>query len=104
MKWWLVAIAVGVLAVRLSCRSDVDRTRIATFNIEHFPKNARQVEGAFDEIAATGATLVAAQEITAPAVFLAAARRRLAPSWDFVHDPPRVEHHHHLGVLFDRRS
>jgi endonuclease/exonuclease/phosphatase family metal-dependent hydrolase len=103
MKWWLVAVAA--LAARLSCRhADRDRVRIATFNIEHFPKDARQIEGAFDEIAATGASIVAAQEIRSPAVFLAAARRRLAPSWEFVHDHYRVENHHHIGVLFDRRA
>ena len=77
MKWWVVAIVVGVLVVRVSCREDLDRVRIATFNIEHFPKNARQVERAFDEIAGTGATIIAAQEITAPAVFLEAAPKRL---------------------------
>jgi endonuclease/exonuclease/phosphatase family metal-dependent hydrolase len=105
MKWWVVAIAVGALAARASCRhADLDRVRIATFNIEHFPKDARQVEGAFDEIAGAGASIVAAQEITDPAVFVAAARRRLAPSWEFVHDHRRVENHHHVGVLFDRRA
>lgn len=77
---------------------------IATFNIEHFPKDARQVEGAFDEIAAARASVVATQEITDPAVLLAGARRRLAPSWDFVHDHRRIENHHHVGVLFDRRT
>ncbi len=105
MKWWLVAIAVGALAARASCRhANLDRVRIATFNIEHFPKHARQVEGAFDEIAGSGASIVAAQEITDPAVFLAAARRRLAPSWEFVHDHRRIENHHHIGALFDRQA
>jgi endonuclease/exonuclease/phosphatase family metal-dependent hydrolase len=78
--------------------------RIATFNIEHFPKDARQVEGAFDEIAGTGASIVGVQEITDPAVFLAAARRRLTPAWEFVHDHRRSEDHHHVGVLFDRQA
>jgi len=104
MVRWLVAIAVGALVARASCRQPKpDRVTIATFNIEHFPKDARQVEGAFDEIAASRASIVAAQEITDPAVFLAAARRRLAPSWDFVHDHRRIENHHHVGALFDRR-
>jgi endonuclease/exonuclease/phosphatase family metal-dependent hydrolase len=105
MKWWLVAIAVGVLGVRLACRhASPARVRIATFNIEHFPKDARQIEGAFDEIAGSGASIVATQEITDPAVFVAAARRRLTPSWEFVHDPRRAQNHHHVGVLFDRRA
>jgi endonuclease/exonuclease/phosphatase family metal-dependent hydrolase len=105
MKWWLFAIVVGVLAARASCRHAArDGVRIATFNIEHFPKDARQVEGAFDEIAGTGASIVAVQEITDLAVFLAAARRRLAPAWEFVHDHRRSENHHHVGVLFDRQA
>lgn len=103
MRRWLLAIVVGVLAVRIACLGAArDRVRIATFNIEHFPKDARQIDGAFDEIAAAGASIVATQEIRDPAVFLAAARRRLAPRWDFVHDHRRVENHHHVGVLFDR--
>jgi endonuclease/exonuclease/phosphatase family metal-dependent hydrolase len=105
MKWWLFAITAGLLAARVSCRHAArDGVRIATFNIEHFPKDARQVEGAFDEIAGTGASIVAVQEITDPAVFLAAARRRLAPDWEFVHDHRRSEDHHHIGVLFDRQA
>lgn len=103
MRWWLVAIAVGALVARASCRH-TDRATIATFNIEHFPRDARQIEGAFDEITATGASIIAAQEITDPTVFLAAARRRLAASWDFVHDHRRIENHHHIGALFDRRA
>jgi endonuclease/exonuclease/phosphatase family metal-dependent hydrolase len=105
MKWWLIAITAGALAVRASCHhAGRDRVRIATFNIEHFPKDLRQVEGAFDEIAGVGASIVAVQEITDPAVFLAAARRRLAPGWEFVHDHRRIENHHHVGVLFDRAA
>jgi endonuclease/exonuclease/phosphatase family metal-dependent hydrolase len=104
MKRWLVAIACGVLAGWAWCgHADRARVRIATFNIEHFPRDARQVEGAFDEIAAAGASVVAAQEITDPELFLVAARRRLAASWDFVHDHRRIANHHHVGVLFDRR-
>jgi endonuclease/exonuclease/phosphatase family metal-dependent hydrolase len=104
MKRWLLAIVVGGVVARAWCgHTEPDRVRIATFNIEHFPKDARQVEGAFDEIAAAGPSIVAAQEITDPTLFLATARRRLAASWDFVHDHRRIENHHHVGVLFDRR-
>lgn len=104
MKWWLVAIAAGALVARASCHHAPDRVRIATFNIEHFPKNVVQVAAAFDEIVATGANLVAVQEITDPALFVAAARRRLGASWELVHDPRRIADHHHIGVLFDRAA
>lgn len=104
MTRWLVVIACGIVAGWAWCGHTARaRVRIATFNIEHFPKDARQVEGAFDEIVAAGASVVAAQEITDPELFLAAARRRLAASWDFVHDHRRIANHHHVGVLFDRQ-
>jgi endonuclease/exonuclease/phosphatase family metal-dependent hydrolase len=104
MKWWLVVIAAGVLAVRWSGHRAPDRVRIATFNIEHFPKSAAQVEAAFDEIVAIGASALAVQEITDPALFVTAARRRLGESWELVHDPDRIGDHHHIGVLFDRAA
>ena len=78
--------------------------RVATFNIETFPKNDAQVEGAFDQIAALGADAIAVQEIQDPGVFVAAAARRLGPTWRFVHAsslPPGSRYSDHLGVLFD---
>jgi endonuclease/exonuclease/phosphatase family metal-dependent hydrolase len=78
--------------------------RFATFNIEHFPQDSRQVEGAFDEIAALDADFVAVQEITDAEVFAAAARRRLGAAWRFVHDgepDPGPWKAHHVGVVFD---
>ncbi|MEO8704615.1 MAG: endonuclease/exonuclease/phosphatase family protein [Kofleriaceae bacterium] len=101
-RWWLVAGAAIIAVVMLRGGHDRPAHRIATFNIEHFPKSPRQVAGAFDEIVATGASVIAAQEITDPALFVATARQRLGPDWDFAHDRRRVDNHHHIGVLFDR--
>jgi endonuclease/exonuclease/phosphatase family metal-dependent hydrolase len=104
MRWWLAAAIVALAFVsRCTCGGDREATvRIATFNIEHFPKDRRQVDGAFDQIVAAHANLVAAEEITDPALFGSEARRRLGPSWKFTFDAPRIERHHHIGVLFDR--
>ena len=114
MRKWLVACAALMLAVRLCGGGGPDeaarparparpgRVRIATFNIEHFPKDARQVTGAFDEITALDADLVAAEEITDVPLFVSTARARLGARWDFVRDPDRFEDDHHIGVLFDR--
>ena len=103
MRWWLAAAIVGIALVsRCTCGGNDAPVRIVTFNIEHFPQDRRQVDGAFDEIVAARANLVAAEEITDPALFGSEARRRLGPSWKFVFDQPRVDRHHHIGVLFDR--
>jgi len=83
--------------------------RFATFNIENFPKDARQITGAFDEIARLDAGFVAVQEISDPRLFLATARERLGPAWDFAHVDTRPQGDdaapyasHHIGVLYDR--
>jgi endonuclease/exonuclease/phosphatase family metal-dependent hydrolase len=80
--------------------------RIATFNIEFFPKSQRQVEGAFDLIESLDSSIVAVQEITDPDRFRGEARRRLGRDWAFVHSVPRARIAHPpilLGVLFDGR-
>jgi endonuclease/exonuclease/phosphatase family metal-dependent hydrolase len=106
-RWW-IAIAVAALAARVACSDDREppRLRIATFNIEDFPKDDRQIAGAFDEIARLDAGIVALQEIVDPAVFARAAHTRLGADWEFIYAstaPERPAHPvHHLGVLFDR--
>lgn len=73
--------------------------RVATFNIENYPKSPRQARGAFETIRALDATAVAVQEITDPADFTRAAQRHLGASWRFVFPdggPPQ-----RVGVLFD---
>jgi endonuclease/exonuclease/phosphatase family metal-dependent hydrolase len=99
----------GVVAVR-HCGGDKRPPlagRVATFNIEHFPKDQRQIDGAFDELIATGASVIAVQEITDPVVFMATVHERFNEYWGFVHDDPHdglVGAQHYLGVLYDKSA
>jgi endonuclease/exonuclease/phosphatase family metal-dependent hydrolase len=104
-----IAIVTSALVVRCSCGDDdVQRLRIVTFNIENFPKDDRQVAGAFDEIVRLDADLIAVQEIIDHELFARTARERLGQDWEFVHadTAPLARTHvdHHIGVLFDRRA
>ncbi len=114
--WILVVIAVVLwtIAGRMRCRDEVITQRFATFNIENFPKDARQIDGAFEQIAALGASFVAVQEISEPELFGREARRRLGAAWEFVHlDTAPFAHStpftrtrsksHHNGIVFDTR-
>lgn len=75
--------------------------RFATFNIEDFPKDERQVAGAFDEIARLDASFVAVQGIGDADRFARAAREQLGASWRFVAEPGREDATHRLGLAFD---
>ncbi len=90
----LVLLVLGLLA--RACAGDV---RVATFNIESFPRDDRQVRGAFAAIGDLDAPVIAVQEITDPPVFERAAREHLGDEWRFVHDGG--EQLHHVGVLYD---
>jgi endonuclease/exonuclease/phosphatase family metal-dependent hydrolase len=107
-----IAIALA-LAARARCKGEpapaaAAPVRFATFNIEDFPKDRRQVAGAFAEIARLDASFVGVQEISDPGLFAATARRTLGAGWQFVHvdSSPlggvRAAHAaHHLGLLVD---
>ena len=101
----LVALALHNVCGRTSSREPV---RVATFNIENWPKNDTQIDGAFREIASLDASLVAVQEIVDPDLFARTARLELGLAWDFVYasTAPHGEDKRlitqHLGVLFDR--
>jgi endonuclease/exonuclease/phosphatase family metal-dependent hydrolase len=95
----VLVAAAAALAVR-ACPPP--GARIATFNIEDYPKSQRQVEKAFDQLAALRAEAIAVQEITDPDGFEAEARRRLGPTWRFLHD--RGLNDHHVGVLYDAEA
>ncbi len=89
-------------ALALSCpRTRVD---LATFNIRDFPEADAQVEGAFETIAALDVPLIAVEEITDPARFIAAAHQHLGPSWraEFgrTRNPQRPDRRR-VGVLYD---
>lgn len=97
-------VVVGALAVRCACgRDEAPGIRIATFNIENFPKNVRQIDGAFAEIAKLDAPIVAVQEITDLAVFRGAARAKLGHWWDLEFLETGSVLGHHLAVLYDSR-
>lgn len=96
-----VVIVIAVTAAVWRCRG-VPRWRAATFNIEHFPKDQRQVDGAFAEMATLGAGIIAVQEITDTELFAGTARSRLGKRWHFVSEhAPDGTFDHQIGVLYD---
>jgi endonuclease/exonuclease/phosphatase family metal-dependent hydrolase len=104
----IAALAAAVIA-RDPCREPPPPPplKLATFNIETFPKHAQQIEGAFAELAAIDAGFVAVQELARPDVFEREARRRLGAHWRLVHvDTRPIDERrpgHHIGVVFDTR-
>jgi len=86
-----------------SCRSEspAPHVRVATFNIENFPKHTQQIRGAFEEIQKLRAPIVAVQEITNPEVFITAAKHRLGESWRFEFVETGSVLDHRIGVLYD---
>lgn len=93
MRWTLL---VAMFALPEPCERPP--ARLATFNIENFPRSDRQVERAFAEIGRTGAAVVGVQEVTDPGAFAAAARRELGPAWVAL---TTAGDHHRLGLLVD---
>ncbi|MBX3162294.1 MAG: endonuclease/exonuclease/phosphatase family protein [Deltaproteobacteria bacterium] len=112
MKKTIAVLLVAIALHALRSRTDGPRPplRFATFNIENYPKNDRQVDAAFREIAALGASFVAVQEIVDPELFARTAQVELGLTWELVHasTAPRGEERRlmvqHLGVLFDRAA
>ncbi|MCX5747505.1 MAG: endonuclease/exonuclease/phosphatase family protein, partial [Proteobacteria bacterium] len=125
MKRWGLAACVALVVVGTRCRRDPDEpappARFATFNIEDFPRSTRQIDGAFAELIATGASVIALQEIIDPQRFDRELRARLGATWElaFVDTRPigevigevideviaAADHpSHHLAVAFDRRA
>jgi len=97
-----IALCASALALLLVCTRwcAAERPlRLATFNIEHFPKSERQVEEAFRLLADLDVAAVGVQEITDPVRFDREARERLGASWRsiFAHPCPA----HRVGVVFD---
>ncbi len=76
-----------------------EEIRVATFNIEDFPKSPRQVPGAFAAILESDADIVAVQEIRSTTVLKHSARALLGPEWKFI--ASRRATSHRLGVLYD---
>jgi len=105
MRRLVIAILVAIALVAVwRCREEPGPVRrAATFNIEHFPKDQRQVDGAFAEMAMLDAGIIAVQEITDTELFAVTARHRLGNDWVFIAEhPPDGTFDHQIGVLFDR--
>lgn len=97
----LLIVAIALLALGLTYCGQAAPVRVATFNIENFPRDAQQIDGAFEAIDALDAPVIAVQEITEPATFARAARDRLGDEWRFVADSGGGLQH--VGVLFDAK-
>ena len=99
------ALAVLLFGIRLACQSSSapPPVRIATFNIEDFPKDDRQIDGAFAELAALEAPIIGVQEIMDPQRFAAAMRDHLGVDWRVVFEPFVELGYRHTGVVFDAR-
>jgi endonuclease/exonuclease/phosphatase family metal-dependent hydrolase len=99
------SLLVTALVAARWCHDEPARWRAATFNIERFPKDQRQIDGAFAELATLDARIIAVQEITDTELFAATARSKLGADWQFVPEhPPDGTLDHQIGVLFDRRA
>ena len=94
-----LTLALGALASPWkSCRGR-DPLRVATFNIENYPKAQSQRDGAFEIIRSMSVSAVAVQEITDPGDFARTAAQRLGDSWRFAY--PAVGPAQRVGVLYD---
>lgn len=97
----VLAVAVLALVARGQWCGGGDSApiRVATFNIENYPRSERQIRGAFALIRELDAAAIGVQEITDPEAFARHAREHLGPSWRFVYcDPCPVQR---VGVLYD---
>jgi endonuclease/exonuclease/phosphatase family metal-dependent hydrolase len=97
-RWWLLlALLIAILILDRACSEEV---RIATFNIENYPKSTEQAAGAFALIAALKLDVVAVQEIMDPVHFSSTARSKLGPRWRFLHTEGGPDHR--VGILYNR--
>src|SRR5438067_1556338 len=78
-----LVVLVLILVWRTGCNQPA--LRIASFNIEDYPKSRAQELGAFALIDSLGASAIGVQEITDPDRFVASARSYLGPSWSFTY-------------------
>lgn len=100
-KWIVAGLVCFGLALTLRCESG---PRLATWNIENYPRNARQVEGAFAMIEELDVQAVAVQEITDPTHFAAQARARLGDHWHLVVPQPHATPLQRVGLLVDTKT
>ncbi|HEU4407586.1 MAG TPA: endonuclease/exonuclease/phosphatase family protein [Polyangiaceae bacterium] len=98
-RWPLALVLVAALPFADGLCPPRSPLRVATFNIENYPKSSRQEAGAFEAIRGVEASAIGVQEIVEPEAFAEAARRRLGPAWRFVHAEGGPKQR--VGVLFD---
>jgi endonuclease/exonuclease/phosphatase family metal-dependent hydrolase len=93
--------AVVVLGAAISCGrcGGAPGVSVVTFNIESFPRDERQVAGAFAMLEELDAPVVAVQELVDPARFAREAFARLGRRYALVVSP--VGPVRRLGLLFD---
>lgn len=97
----LMALVLGIVAaaeLRYGCRP-AGGLRVATFNIQNYPKGPEQEAGAFQLIRELRAPLVGVQEIRDPIAFAEAARRNLGPAWTLLF--PRSGPEQRVALLLD---
>lgn len=101
-----VAVALVVLGLRYACRTTVDAEaiRIATFNIEDFPKDDRQIDGAFAELATLDASIIGLQEIMDPERFEQELHARFGDQWGVQFERFVEVGYRHSGVMYDKRK
>ena len=95
----LIALSIALCCLRVGTP---ESPRLATFNIEQYPKHPEQERAALALIASLDAQAVALQEITQPERFAEAARLHLGPSWTtvFASGGPSLR----VGLLVDQRA
>lgn len=98
-RWPLVLGLALALPFGLGLCTPRPTLRVATFNIENYPKSPRQEAGAFEAIKAIEVAALGVQEIVEPEAFADGAKRRLGPGWRFVHAEGGPKQR--VGVLFD---
>ncbi|MCA9605031.1 MAG: hypothetical protein KC619_05530 [Myxococcales bacterium] len=94
-----VILAALVLCCLACPRRDDAPLAVATFNIENFPRDERQIAGAFGAIRELDVPIIGVQEITDPEAFAREARGRLGDEWRFVANRGGPEQR--VGVLYD---
>ncbi|MEL6348369.1 MAG: hypothetical protein AAFV53_34985 [Myxococcota bacterium] len=97
--WLPSAAAMALLAATLLFSRCPTPMRVATLNLENYPKHDRQGPAAMALIEDLGVAAVALQEITQPERLAAQARESLGPHWRFAWT--NVGSRQRVGVLYD---
>lgn len=97
-----VAVLLGAMWFSTQAPECGEGTRVASFNIQDFPRSPQQVAGAFVMLGTMDADVVALQEITTPRIFAASAERILGAHWKFIYADSASKHK--VGFLYDSQA